>query len=163
MENFELVKMFVEERTYGLVKNERIVSQKNEGGMFTVVLEGTVVPAVAEDAIEDALNRYGRPKFMMLISETYEGHMNQPGMTDTELKMQERMLSVGFDFVDAQVVNRLMQSQYGRMTRAMNGQIGADVQELLLNDNGAEVLIIGTAQTKDQSGALREYTSNMKS
>jgi hypothetical protein len=49
------------------------------------------------------------------------------------------------------------------MSRAMGGQISEDVQNLLLNDHGAEVLIIGTAQTKDQSAALRDYSSTMKS
>ena len=45
----------------------------------------------------------------------------------------------------------------------MSGQISQDIQDLLLNDNGAEVIIIGTAQTRDQSGVLEEYTKNMKS
>jgi hypothetical protein len=163
MENFELVKMLVEEKSYGLVKKEKIVSENCDAEMCRVELEGTVVPAVAEDAIEDALNRYGRPKFMVLVSETFEGQMNAPGFTETEMLMQERMGSVGFEFVDAQIVQSLMKRQYNSMARAMNGQISQDVQDLLLNDNGAEVLIIGTAQTKDQSAALREYSTTMKS
>ena len=48
--------------------------------MCRVELEGTVVPAVVEDAIEDALNRYGRPKFMILISETFERSHERPGL-----------------------------------------------------------------------------------
>ncbi len=163
VENFELVKMLIEEKSYGLVKNEKILSENFESDMCRVMLEGTVIPAAAEDAIEDALNRYGRPKFMILISETFERHMNAPGFTETEILMQERMGSAGFEFVDAQIVQDLMKRQYGRMSRAMTGQISQDVQELLLNDNGAEVLIIGTAQTRDQSGVLEEYTKNMKS
>lgn len=163
MENFQLVKMLVEEKSYGLVKKEKIVSESCDSELCRVEIEGTVVPAVAEDAIEDALNRYGRPKFMILISETFENHMNAPGFSETEMLMQERMGSLGFEFVDAQIVQNLMKSQYGSMSRAMNGQISQDVQELLLNDNGAEVIIIGTAQTRDQSQVLAEYTKNMKS
>lgn len=163
VENFQLVKMLIEEKSYGLVKNEKILSERYESDMCRITLEGTVIPAVAEDAIEDALNRYGRPKFMILISETFERHMNAPGFTETEMLMQERMGSAGFEFVDAQVVQDLMKRQYSQMSRAMTGQINQDVQDLLLNDNGAEVLIIGTAQTKDQSGVLEEYTKNMKS
>lgn len=163
VENFELVKMLIEEKSYGLVKNEKILSESYESDMCRMMLEGTVIPAAAEDAIEDALNRYGRPKFMILISETFEKHMNAPGFTETEILMQERMGAAGFEFVDAQIVQDLMKRQYGQMSRAMSGQISQDVQELLLNDNGAEVLIIGTAQTRDQSGVLEEYTKNMKS
>jgi len=163
VEDFQLVKLLIEEKSYGLVKNEKILSESYESDMCRVMLEGTVLTAVAEDAIEDALNRYGRPKFMMLISETFERHMNAPGFTETEMLMQERMGSAGFEFVDVQVVQDLMKRQYGQMSRAMSGQISQDIQDLLLNDNGAEVIIIGTAQTRDQSGVLEEYTKNMKS
>ncbi len=163
MKDYELVSMLVEARSYGLVKKEKIIEEGSDGSMYSIEIEGTVEPAVIEDAIADALNRYGRPKFMILINETFEGTMNRPGLTETEILMQERMISAGFDFVDAQIVQNLMKRQYTRMSRAMAGQIGEDVQNLLLNDVGAEVLIIGTAQTKDQSGAMRAYSANMKS
>jgi hypothetical protein len=162
-ENYELVKNIIEARSYGLVKNEKIVDEKSDSDMYTVEIEGTVEQAVVEDAIEDALNRYGKPKFMMLINETFEGKMNAPGFTETEILMQERMGAAGFQFVDVQTVQDLMKRQYGRMSKAMNGTVTEDVQNLLLNDVGAEVLIIGTAQTKDQSAVLRSYTANMKS
>ncbi len=161
--DFELVKMLIESKSYGLVKKEKIISEKAESDLYRVEIEGTVEPAVVEDAVEDALNRYGRPKFMILISETFEGRMNQPGFTETEMLMQERMGQAGFQFVDIQVVQDMMKRQYGRMAKAMNGQVTEDVQNMLLNDVGAEVILIGTAQTKDQSQALRAYSQNMKS
>jgi hypothetical protein len=163
MENYELVKHLVEARSYGLVKNEKIIEEHSDADLYSIELEGTVEQAVVEDAIEAALNRYGKPKFMVLISETFENKMNAPGFTETELLMQERMGEAGFQFVDMQMVQDLMKRQYGRMSKAMNGQVSEDVQGLLLNDAGAEVLIIGTTQTKDQSAVLREYTKNMKS
>jgi len=161
--DFELVKMLIESKSYGLVKKEKIISEKAESDLYRIEIEGTVEPAVVEDAVEDALNRYGRPKFMILISETFEGRMNQPGFTETEMLMQERMGQAGFQFVDIQVVQDMMKRQYGRMAKAMNGQVTEDVQNMLLNDVGAEVILIGTAQTKDQSQALRAYSENMKS
>ncbi|HPC39333.1 MAG TPA: hypothetical protein PLM53_10760 [Spirochaetota bacterium] len=163
VKDYELVKMLIQSKSYGLVKKEKIVSEKSDSDMYRVELEGTVEPAVVEDAIEDALNRYGKPKFMILISETFEGRVNMPGFTETELQMQERMGAVGFQFVDMQIVQDLMKRQYGRMSRAMTGQVTEDVQNMLLNDVGAEVLIIGTAQTQDQSNVLRAYSANMKS
>lgn len=163
MKDFELVKMLVQSKSYGLIKKEKILSEKSDADLYRVELEGTVEPAVVEDAIEDALNRYGKPKFMILISETFEGKTNMPGFTETEMLMQERMGTAGFQFVDIQMVQDLMKRQYGRMSKAMTGQVTEDVQNLLLNDVGAEVLIIGTAQTKDQSQALRAYSANMKS
>lgn len=163
MKDFELVKMLVQSKSYGLIKKEKILSEKSDADLYRVELEGTVEPAVVEDAIEDALNRYGKPKFMILISETFEGKTNMPGFTETEILMQERMGAAGFQFVDIQMVQDLMKRQYGRMAKAMTGQVTEDVQNLLLNDVGAEVLIIGTAQTKDQSQTLRAYSANMKS
>lgn len=165
MENFELVSTLVEAKSYGLVKNEKILSEKHDSEMYTVLLEGTVIPAVVEDAIEDALNRYGRPKFMVLIKETFEGAPHMPGFTETELLIQKQMGNLGFEFVDVQTVQELMKRQRATMTSALNGQITQDVQNLLLNDNGAEVLIIGTAQTMDQTRVVRSHytTSNMKS
>ena len=163
MKDYELVKMLVESKSYGLVKKEKIISEKAESDLYTIEIEGNVEAAVVEDAVEDALNRYGKPKFMILVNETFDGKMNLPGFTETEMLVQERMSNSGFQFVDAQTVQDLMKRQRGRMNQAINGQINEDVQNLLLNDAGAEVIIIGTAQTKDQSEALRAYSSTMKS
>ena len=50
------------------------------------------------------------------------------------------------------------------MNNAINGRVNSDVQQLLLNDAGAEVLILGIAKTRDQSGTLRSMgVRNMKS
>jgi len=79
--------------------------------------------------------------------------------------VQEIMGDSGFEFVDAQVTQRLMRRNKSSMRSAMNGRINDNVRQLLLKtDIGAEVVIIGTAQTKDQSAALKAYgASNMKS
>jgi hypothetical protein len=163
MKNFELVSMLVESKSYGLVKNEKIVDEKSDADMYTVEIEGTVEQAVVEDAIEDALNRYGKPKFMVLINETFEGKTNMPGNTETEYLIQERMGNSGFQFVDIKTVKDLMRRQRAKMNMALNGEINQDVQNLLLDDQGAEVIIFGTAQTKDQSEALRNLAANLKS
>ncbi len=163
MKNFELVSMLVESRSYGLVKNEKILDEKSDADMYMVELEGTVEQAAVEDAIESALTRYGRPKFMVLINETFEGKTNAPGNTETEYLMQERMGNSGFQFVDIKTVKDLMRKQRAKMNMALNGDVNPDVQNLLLDDQGAEVIIVGTAQTKDQSEALRNLSKNMKS
>jgi hypothetical protein len=163
MKDFELVSMLVESRSYGLVKDEKIVDEKSDADMYTVEIEGTVEQAAVEDAIESALNRYGRPKFMVLINETFEGKTNMPGSTETEYLIQEKMGNSGFQFVDIKTVKDLMRKQRAKMNMALNGEINPDVQNLLLDDQGAEVIVVGTAQTKDQSEALRGLSKNMKS
>lgn len=163
MKDYELVSILVQSKSYGLVKKEKILQEGAEGDAYMVTIEGTVEPGVVEDAIADALKRYGHPKFMVLINETFEGRLNAPGFTETEIKLQQIMGNSGFEFVDAQMTQDLMKRERQTMGKAMNGQVGEDVQNLLLNTVGAEVLIIGTAQTNDQSAALRQYSQNMRS
>lgn len=163
MKDFELVETIVVAKSVGLVKRDKIVKQWQEGSEYFVTIEGTVELAAVEDAISDILNTYGRPKFMVLIQETFEGQENLPGFTETELIIQEIMGNSGFEFVDAAMTQKLLENNRRSVTNAMNGKIGEQEQQLLLNDLGAEVIIIGTAQTNDQSGAMSQYSANLKS
>ncbi len=150
MENYELVSNIVEAKSYGLVKNVSIIKKWQEGTEYFVTIEGTVEPSVVEDAVEDALNRYGRPKFMVLVKETFNGKENLPGFTETEMLVQEIMGNTGFQFVDAAMTQELMKKEKAKMQKAVTGNVSDDVQDLLLSDAGAEVIIVGTAETKAQ-------------
>ena len=165
MKDYELVSQIVEAKSYGLIKNPQIIKQWQEGSEYFVTIEGTVETAVVEDAIADALNRYGRPKFMVLIQETLNGKKNAPGFTETEMLIQEIMGNSGFQFVDAAMTQELMRSEKAKMQKAVAGTVSEDVQDLLLSDAGAEVIIIGTAETKAQGrAALKNFGStDMKS
>lgn len=163
MKDYELVANIVEAKSTGLVKNVNILESKQQGNEMFVTIEGTVEPAAVNDAIQAALENYGRPKFMVLIKETFDGKSNLPGFTETETIMQEVMGDSGFEFVDAAMTQQMMKRERARMQNAMAGKVNEDVQQLLLNSVGAEVLILGTAETKDQSGAIRSYAKNMKS
>ncbi len=165
MKNYELVANIVEAKSYGLVKNLEIIKQWQGGSEYYVTIEGVVEPSVVEDAIEDALNRYGHPKFMVLIKENFDNKRNNPGFTETEMIVQEIMGNSGFEFVDANMIQELMKKDKRKMTKAASGKVSEDVQDLLLDDTGAEILIIGTAQTKAQGAkTLKSYgAGNMKS
>ncbi len=165
MKDFELVANIVEAKSYGLVKNIELIKKWQEGNEYYVTIEGLVEPSVIEDAIEDALNRYGRPKFMVLINEKFDNKTNMPGFTETELIIQEIMGNSGFQFVDAAMIQQLMKKERSKMSKAASGSVSEDVQDLLLDDAGAEVLIIGTAETKSQGAkTLSSYgAGNMKS
>lgn len=150
MENYELVANIVEAKSYGLVKNVEIIKKWQEGTEYFVTIEGTVEPSVVEDAVADALERYGRPKFMVLVKETFNGKQNMPGFTETEMLVQEIMGNSGFQFVDAAMTQELMKKDKAKMQKAVSGTVSDDVQDLLLDDAGAEVIIVGTAETKEQ-------------
>lgn len=165
MENFELVSNIVEAKSYGLVKNIEIIKKWQEGTEYFVTIEGTVEASVVGDAVEDALNRYGKPKFMVLIKENFNGKENTPGFTETEMLVQEIMGNSGFQFVDAAMTQELMKKEKTKMQKAVTGTVSEDVQDLLLDDAGAEVIIVGTAETKAQGAAtLKSYgATEMKS
>jgi hypothetical protein len=156
MEDFQLVSMLVESKSYGLVKDESIVNEGSDSDMYTVEIEGTVEPAVVEDAIRDALKRYGRPKFIVLVNESFEGQRSMPGYTATETIIQDIMGNLGFEFVDVQTTKSLMRGERSRMQQAMAGEIGGDVRRLLLDSVGAEIIISGVVQTDDQTHILKK-------
>jgi hypothetical protein len=164
VEDFALVESIIEAKSTGMVKDWKILKEGASEGAFVVTLEGEVYPQAVNDTIAATLANYGKPKFMVLINETFEGKLNQPGFTVTELTMMEIMGNSGFEFVDAAMTQQLMKRERNKMRQAINGQIAGNVQDMLLDDLGAEVIIVGTAKTSDQSGTMRGYgIKNMKS
>jgi len=157
MKNFELVSQIVEAKSIGLVKNQEIIKRWSEGNLRYVTLEGTVLPSAVGDVIKKILDDYGRPKFMVLIREKFDSKRrpNQPGFTETEMIIQEIMGKAGFEFVDAAMTQQLMRKEKAKMQSAVYGNVRDDVRTLLLNDAGAEVIIIGTTETRDQTATLR--------
>lgn len=165
VQDFQLVSSIVESSSTGMVKNQRVIKEGNDNGTYYVTLEGDVFPAAVGEAIRAAIENYGRPKFMILLNETFEGKINTPGMTVTELTMMEIMGNAGFEFVDAATVLSLMEQDKADMQKAMRGQINGNeaVQDLVLQDAGAEVIIYGEVKTSDQTASLARYNPNMKS
>ena len=114
-------------------------------------------------AIEDALNRYGKPKFIVLVKEKITGKRSKIGFTDTEMAIQEVMGNSGFEFIDPSMTQALVKRNKKLMNQAANGQINKTVADFLLNESGAEVVIVGSTITKDQSAAIKQYGSNFHS
>jgi hypothetical protein len=163
VQDFALVESIVEARSTGMVRNWKVLKEGAQDGAFMVRIYGEVYPQAVNDTIEATIRNYGRPKFMVLINETFEGKRNSPGFTVTELSMMEIMSNAGFEFVDAAMTQQLLKRERGKMNRAIKGQVSGSVQDLLLDDIGAECLIVGQVKTTDQSAALQSYSKNMKS
>jgi hypothetical protein len=163
VEDFALVESIVEAKSSGMVKDWKIIKEGAEDGTFIVTIEGEVYPQAVNDAIEATLKNYGRPKFMVLVNETFEDTQNAPGNTVTELTMMDIMGQAGFEFVDPAVTQELIKKEKAKMAKAMTGFVGEGIQDTLLNDIGAEVIITGEVKTKDQSKVMAEFSKNMKS
>ncbi len=163
VQDFQLIESIVEAKSTGMVRNWNIIKEGAKQGAFVVTLEGEVYPQAVNDTIEATLRNYGRPKFMVLVEEKFEGKKNSPGFTVTELTMMDIMGNAGFEFVDAAMTQQLMKRERGKMKQAMKGRVSGNVQELLLDDAGAECIITGIVKTRDQSNALKGYSTTMKS
>lgn len=163
VEDFALVASIVEAKSEGMVRNWKVTKEGAQEGAFVVTIYGEVYPAAVNKTIEDTLRNYGRPKFMVLIRETFEGRMNEPGFTVTELKMMEIMGDSGFEFVDAATTQQLIRRDRGKVMQAMAGNVKGNVQDFLMDDAGAEVIIVGNARTMDQTAAIAGISANMKS
>ncbi len=163
VEDFALVSSIVEAKTSGMVRNWKVLKEGAQEGSFVITIYGEVFPQAVNDTIEATLKNYGRPKFMVLIRETFEGKQNMPGFTVTELTMMEIMGNSGFECVDAGLTQQLMRRDAAKMQQAMAGQVKGAVQDFLMDAAGAEVVIVGEVKTSDQSGAIAAYSKNMKS
>ncbi len=163
VQDFALVESIVEAKSTGMVKNWTVVKEYAESDAYFVTIKGEVYPAAVNETIEATIRNYGRPKFMVLVKETFDGAQNMPGETVTEHTMMDIMGNAGFEFVDAAMTQQLLKKDRRTMTQAIDGKVNESVQELLLDDLGAEVIIVGTAKTTDQSAVMRGYSQNMKS
>jgi hypothetical protein len=165
VENYRLVKNIIKAKSYGLVKDIDIIEQGLDESekAYCVTIRGTVEPAVVEDAIADALERYGNPKFMVLINEVVEGQVRRPGFTTAESTIIEYLRDLELDFVDIDMTRNLMKRERTKMNKALTGQVGQDVQDLLLAGPGAEVLIIGKVKTSHNPMLKGEGYENWKS
>ena len=167
MQDYELVSMLVQSKSAGIVKDPVVIKQGANGEEYSVTIEGTVEPAAINDAVKAAINTYGKPKFMVLVREEIEGKITMPGQegNETEANILEYMGDAGFEFVDAKMTDSLMKKEKTKMEMAMGGRISGDVQQLILNSVGAEVIIVGTTTAKRQAeNTLADYgAKDMKS
>lgn len=163
MQNYELVSTVVKSESSGMIKNENVIDEGKIENLYHVTIEGSVEKSAVEDAIGKAIERYGKPKMMILVKEDFIGTNNKPGFTQTEMVIGEKFGDLGFEFVDVGITKKLMKEQGNRMSKAIEGQMGDDVKDLLLGGKIADIVILGTADTTDQSESIKKYNPNMNS
>ena len=95
VKNYRLVKSLLKAKSHGLVRDEKVVKKNISGGVYFFTVEGTVLPTAVDDAIQTALENYGKPKFMVLIDEKFDSSKglkrNTPGFTETEVILHNVM------------------------------------------------------------------------
>lgn len=161
VEDYQLIENIVEAKSTGMVRNWKVTAEgAREGSVYEVTLQGEVYPAAVDETIEATLRNYGRPKFMVLVEEDMEGKINAPGNTIAETAVKDLLGNSGFEFVDPAMTKEIIAKDRDKMAKALKGQIGGDVQSLLLDDAGAEVLILGSVKIADQTATVLKYAPN---
>jgi hypothetical protein len=166
VQDFALVESIIEASSTGMVKDWKVKEEHSETDAYFVTITGRVFPAAVNETIEATIKNYGRPKFMVLVQESYDGVRNEPGNTVTELTMMQLMGNQGFDFVDSQMTKDLLRKERKVMGKALRGTVGRRCVRMScsMTSRGAEVIIFGPAKTTDQTAAHERIRArNMKS
>jgi hypothetical protein len=160
VKDFALVSKLIKARSYGLVRDITILSEKIDGTLYRVTIRGRVEPQAVQEAVDDTLIRYGRPRFLVIVQETILGKPSSPDDNTTTSLVQEIMSNSGFDFIDPRFIKGLSKKEKKIISTA--GTPPLDYLQVLLEKNNAEVIITGSVKTIDQSSVLGENTK-MKS
>ncbi|MCP4131919.1 MAG: hypothetical protein GY754_13155 [bacterium] len=147
-----------------LIDDYTVLEKKIKGDTILARVEASVDINAANDLVASLIEKYASLKILVLIKESFEGKLNEPGFTFSETIIEETLSNNGFEIIDLNRTRQLMKDEAATMKLAAAGTVSGDVKSLLLKDDFADILVIGTVQTFDQSHALREYTTmDMKS
>ncbi|MCX7633118.1 MAG: flagellar assembly protein T N-terminal domain-containing protein [Turneriella sp.] len=152
VQNFELVRKSITSKTEGLVESYTVLSSGAVSDKeYQVRIRAKVSQVVLERAIEEALASRGKPRVMVLLSETFDGKEDTAKIAQTELEAQ--LVAQGFPMVDQAMVERVLARNRSKIAAALKNNNPA-ARELGI-DAGAEVIIVGSSQVQ-QAGKIAD-------
>ena len=156
VENYQTVEDKIYTRTAGYVQQYDIISTNKQSDN---VLEVTVRAMVKISDLRSDLqgigvliSRKGKPRTMVLIDErniTTNYHQLIADLNTTETTIMNEMMNLGFPFVDAVQAKKNIARDMAQAAIQGDAAVAASIATRL----GAEILIIGTAISKEASGA----------
>ena len=156
VENYQTVEDKIYTRTAGYVQQYDIISTNKQSDN---VLEVTVRAMVKLSDLRNDLqgigvliSRKGKPRTMVLIDErniTTNYHQLIADLNTTETTIMNEMMNLGFPFVDAVQAKKNIARDMAQAAIQGDAAVAASIATRL----GAEILIIGTAISKEASGA----------
>jgi hypothetical protein len=155
VENFQVMHDTVISRAEGIVTDYQVVKEAPVvgGGTIKVWIKAKVSKKALHDswgAIQNVLNQVGRPKIMVYIAERIDGALEQQSILET--KIEERMLKSGFDLVDRNQVQAILEKEKADAAADDNmKKLQAAAKEF-----GAQIYIAGTANA-NQAGIEELY------
>ncbi|MCK5032421.1 MAG: hypothetical protein KAS18_02280 [Calditrichia bacterium] len=155
VENYQTVEDKIYTRTAGYVQQYDIISTNKQSDN---VLEVTVRAMVKLSDLRNDLqgigvliSRKGKPRTMVLIDErniTTNYHQLIADLNTTETTIMNEMMNLGFPFVDAVQAKKNIARDMAQAAIQGDAAVAASIATRL----GAEILIIGTAISKEASG-----------
>lgn len=159
--NFQLASDRIFSRADGFVKNfKQISSSTTEDGYYVIEIEAVVTDMLDEImkdqmAIDLLLQWMEMPRFMILIDENNLGEKSFAAETELARRLTERH----FDLVARSQVDAIRNKRTA--LAALEGDLNAAAQIAL--DFGAEMLVIGKAETHEGGGSVYMEGTGMKS
>jgi hypothetical protein len=143
VENFTLARDTIYSRASGIVREYRILEEKEgAGGTVIMTIEATVRPdAVAEawGEVQNLLDQIGRPKIMVWIDERIDNRL-QPGSM-VESRIEQMFVKAGFDLVERKAIADITRREAADAADEKN----AAKLARLAKDAGGHILIRGSA------------------
>jgi hypothetical protein len=156
VENYQTVEDKIYTRTSGYVQQYDIIStNKQADNVLEVTIKATVkLSDLRSDlqAIGVLISRKGKPRTMVLIDErniTTNYSQLIADLNTTETTIMNEMMNLGFPFVDAIQAKKNIARDMAQAAIQGDANAAASIATRL----GAEILITGTAVSKEASGA----------
>jgi len=156
VENYQTVEDKIYTRTAGYVQQYDIIStNKQADNVLEVTVRATVkLSDLRSDlqAIGVLISRKGKPRTMVLIDErniTTNYHQLIADLNTTETTIMNELMNLGFPFVDAVQAKKNIARDMAQAAVQGDAVAAASIATRL----GAEILITGTAVSKEASGA----------
>ena len=157
----ELQYKFVSSYTKGYINNFKIIKQEKNGKGYMVQATGNVDLVAMGSAIEERKKEIGNPKMMILMSETLFGKKNKPGNTKSEYIFHSEMKKAGFDFVDEEMMKKVLAREKGLEVGAYGNPKLEELAMKVAAELNTDVLVIGDTVVKNAgmiSGGSGIYT-----
>jgi hypothetical protein len=155
VENYQTVEDKIYSRTTGYVQHYDIISaNKQSDNVFELTIRATVKMSDLRNdlqAIGVLISRKGKPRTMVLIDErniTTNYHQLIADLNTTETTIMNEMMNLGFPFVDAVQAKKNIGRDMAQAAIQGDAAAAASIATRL----GAEILITGTAISKEASG-----------
>ena len=153
-ENYALLRDTIYSRAAGIVKDYRVLEEKEgAGGTVIIKIEAAVRPdAVAQTwgEVQNVLDQIGRPRIMVWIDERIDGHREDNSIVAA--RIEELFTKAGFDLVAKEAVEDIRRKA---AQEAESEQNAAKLAQLA-KSSGAHILIRGTANA-DRAGVENLY------